>query len=396
MRDIEDGEEEIKKSENYNIRFMMIKNVAMKGKGTDDYSDVEIEIPWSTSDQFHKLKMMSALCYLFARNIQDFMLKEGLTPPPIGLISTEWGGTPIESWSPDSAINKCKSREKSTEMDKMMDQKISGSLWNTMVNPLKWNSVKGFLWYQGEANRGRNRDLYQCTFPALIQSWREEFSSHSSTDPMAPFGFVQLTQNQAGKPDHDWTVIRWHQTADVGFVPNEKMPNTFMGVAPDTYGPKINEFSGGIHPMDKQTPSLRLAIAGFNIAYGFTNYPTRGPWPLSVETDGEKQSVVIIYDQPIKFNVNSSTSGFHVCFKNEFICDDTGKNVNWKKIDKSQVSFLNAKSVSILIPFQEEKQILTIGYLWEVTPVLERHNLPIYAMNEFKLPSPPWKREIKF
>ena len=22
------------------------------------------------------------------------------------------------------------------------------SLWNAMVNPLKWNTVKGFLWYQ--------------------------------------------------------------------------------------------------------------------------------------------------------------------------------------------------------------------------------------------------------
>ena len=64
------------------------------------------------------------------------------------------------------------------------------------------------------------------------------------------------------KKDHDWTVIRWHQTADFGYVPNEKMPNTFMGVAPDTYSIKLNDFSGGIHPMDKQTPSLRLAIAG--------------------------------------------------------------------------------------------------------------------------------------
>ena len=53
---------------------------------------------------------MSAVCYLFARNIQDLMFKEGLNPPPIGLISTEWGGTPVESWSPDSALDKCDSR----------------------------------------------------------------------------------------------------------------------------------------------------------------------------------------------------------------------------------------------------------------------------------------------
>ena len=85
------------------------------------------------------VRMMSALCYLFARNIQDFMRKEGLTPPPMGLISTEWGGTPIESWLPDAATEKCKSRETNTNMGY---QRISGALWKHMVNPLKWNSVK--------------------------------------------------------------------------------------------------------------------------------------------------------------------------------------------------------------------------------------------------------------
>ena len=91
----------------------------------------------------------------------------------------------------------------------------------------------------------------------------------------------------AKKADHDWTVIRWHQTADIGYVPNGKMPNTFMAVAPDTYDRIENKLRGGIHPRNKQTPSLRLAIAGFNVAYGFTNYPTRGPWPMTVKTSGK-------------------------------------------------------------------------------------------------------------
>ena len=44
---------------------------------------------------------MPALCYLFARNLQVLMMKEGLVPTPIGLISSEWGGTPIQSWTPN-------------------------------------------------------------------------------------------------------------------------------------------------------------------------------------------------------------------------------------------------------------------------------------------------------
>merc|ERR1719481_344329 len=118
--------------------------------------------------------------------------------------------------------------------------------------------------------------------------------------------------------------------------------------------------------MDKQTPSLRLAVAGFNIAYGYKNYPIRGPWPMKVEFEGEKQTVIVTYDQAINFNANSSTSGFHVCFKTEFECDNTGSNRNWKKIDKSQVSLRDEKSVSIVLPFQEKNKVLTIGYLWEI------------------------------
>lgn len=33
--------------------------------------------------------------------------------------------------------------------------------------------------------------------------------------------------------DYGFPEIRWHQTADFGFVPNLKMPNTFMAVAMD-------------------------------------------------------------------------------------------------------------------------------------------------------------------
>ena len=60
-----------------------------------------------------------------------------------------------------------------------------------------------------------------------------------------------------------------------------------MAVAPDTYDRIENKLRGGIHPRNKQTPSLRLAIAGFNVAYGFTNYPNRGPWPMTIKMSGK-------------------------------------------------------------------------------------------------------------
>ena len=94
----------------------------------------------------------------------------------------------------------------------------------------------------GEANANWNSDLYNCTFPALIDSWREEFSSQADTRPDAPFGFVQLSTIH-GSHSTSTSVIRWHQTADQGLVPNDKMKNVFMAVAIDTYDEK-----NGIHP----------------------------------------------------------------------------------------------------------------------------------------------------
>ena len=51
---------------------------------TNDYREVMVEIPWSDSTQKDMLAEMSAVCFLFARNIQDMMKKEGITPPPMG------------------------------------------------------------------------------------------------------------------------------------------------------------------------------------------------------------------------------------------------------------------------------------------------------------------------
>ena len=61
------------------------------------------------------------------------------------------------------------------------------------------------------------------------------------------------------------------------------MPNTFMAVALDTYDEEISHGQGGLHPMNKQTPAERLAIAAMNVAYGFNNYRTGGPWPLKLK-----------------------------------------------------------------------------------------------------------------
>ena len=82
-----------------------------------------------------------------------------------------------------------------------------------------------------------------------------------------------------------------------------------MGVAIDTY-----DKESGIHPRNKQLTTKRLAVAGLNVAYGLTDYPTNGPYPEVwnfVELEDEIQ-VDILYDKTFHWNVLES-EGFYVC-----------------------------------------------------------------------------------
>eukprot|EP00462_Mataza_sp_D1_P021035 CAMPEP_0175129262 /NCGR_PEP_ID=MMETSP0087-20121206/5373_1 /TAXON_ID=136419 /ORGANISM="Unknown Unknown, Strain D1" /LENGTH=352 /DNA_ID=CAMNT_0016411389 /DNA_START=13 /DNA_END=1068 /DNA_ORIENTATION=- len=190
---------------------------------------------------------MSAVCFLYAREVHK------ATNIPIGVLNTNWGGTPVEYWSSKDAYKQC-----GTPGD-------ARGGWDGMVVPLLNTTIKGVIWFQGEANTGRFAN-YSCQFPAMIADWREKFhqGTNGLTDPTFPFGFVQLSSYDGA--DEDIAGLRWAQTANFGSVPNEKMPNTFMAVAMDL-GDKESPF-GSVHSRHKTEVGYRLALAGLNVAYG--------------------------------------------------------------------------------------------------------------------------------
>ena len=72
--------------------------------------------------------------------------------------------------------------------------------------------------------------------------------------------------------------VRWGQTANVGSVPNDKMPGTFMAVAVDL-GDALSPF-GDIHPRYKKRMGHRLALAARAAVYADPAVPmnaTTGP-----------------------------------------------------------------------------------------------------------------------
>ncbi|WAR27951.1 SIAE-like protein [Mya arenaria] len=255
-----------------------------------------------------------------------------LTEYPIGLIATTWGGTPVEAWSSQDAMNICEpekagltdARTNQKPLDKRTNQTVSNGiftgnepapqntptqLWKAMVHPMLNLTIYGAIWYQGEANAGAP-ELYKCRFPVMIFDWRAKFNEGSSgqTDPNFPFGFVQLAswRNDStitkGFPD-----IRWRQTSDFGYVPNPQMPYTFMAVAMDL--PDFTSPYNSIHPRDKQDIADRLLLSALPVAYNVTSLG-RYQGPLVSKVTYSNASLMIEFDTQIEIRTKD---GFEVC-----------------------------------------------------------------------------------
>lgn len=126
-------------------------------------------------------------------------------------------------------------------------------LFNAMINPLIPFGLKGFIWYQGEANEGE-AFLYRELFPLLINDWRKRWEQGN-----LPFLFVQLPNyyKRESKPsDGKWAVMRESQQQALA------LPNTGMTCIID-----LGE-ADNIHPRNKTDVGIRLANTALKQLYG--------------------------------------------------------------------------------------------------------------------------------
>jgi sialate O-acetylesterase len=147
------------------------------------------------------------------------------------------------------------------------------ALYNAMVAPLINYTIKGFLWYQGEANTGRAEE-YAKLQPAQIQDWRNKWKQGD-----LPFFYVQLPgfMDMNYLPsESQWAQLRESQLKSLS------VPNTAMAVAID-----LGEWND-IHPDRKKEVGDRLALAAENLAYGDKSVEYSGPLFQSATTEGNR------------------------------------------------------------------------------------------------------------
>ena len=224
----------------------------------------------------------SAVAYFFGREISD---RENV---PVGLIDSTWGGTPAQSWvsleglgfadlsavlrdggaemqgqaladqirinyTAQDAVLKAEGRP--VPMRPRITTDYQGShapavLFNGMIAPLTRYTIKGVIWYQGESDQTPQRALnYGRIFQALITDWRHQWAEGDF-----PFLFVQISS--FGSHDDMWGQVRDAQRRALS------LRNTEMAVSLDVGNP------ASIHPADKQTVGMRLALTARGGVYG--------------------------------------------------------------------------------------------------------------------------------
>jgi sialate O-acetylesterase len=226
----------------------------------------DTEGTWTTTADANACLGFSGCGFFFGSKLQQEL---GV---PIGLIGTNWGGTPVDEWISNKAAKE------------MLGVERKQSIYNGMVAPLVPFAIKGAIWYQGESNRGNDFPQYFDKMNALITGWREDFQVGDF-----PFYQVQIAPfqyNKNGDGDHE-TLARniWASQ----YKAAKEIRN--CGVVPihDTIHGVINN----IHPWDKQPVGERLAMLALKKDYG-KDVPFTGPEFASATAKSGK--VVVSFD----------------------------------------------------------------------------------------------------
>ena len=230
------------------------------------------------------------------------------------------------------------------------------ALFNAMVSPIINYTVKGILWYQGEANTRRAAE-YSKLLPALIRDWRSQWNQ-----PTLPFLYAQLPgfmEYNYLPSESQWAELREAQLKTLS------VPNTAMAVAID-----LGEWND-IHPDNKKDVGERLALAAMKLAYG-ENIVHSGPIYLSSTVD--RNEVIIRFD-----NIGGGLITNDGEAPSEFAIAGTDKKFVWAKarIENDHVIVWNDALV-------EPKYV---RYAWADNPV----NPNLY--NKEGLPASPFRTD---
>jgi sialate O-acetylesterase len=219
------------------------------------------------------VKEFSATAYFFGKKLQEVL------NIPVGLIMTSWGGSSAEAWMDKETLSEFEDITFPEVIPKTGQNQTPTLLYNAMMHPFIGLNIKGMIWYQGESNRNK-AEQYKQIFPALIESWREQWQQGSFS-----FYFVQIAPfSYSGDKGLESPLLREAQLYTM-----QTVENTGMAVTAD-----IGDYKT-IHPAEKEKVGNRLAYWALVKDYGFESIAFSGPIYHSMEKN-DKGEIVLKFD----------------------------------------------------------------------------------------------------
>jgi len=256
------------------------------------------------------VRYVSAIGYFFAKEIYE------QTNVPIGIISSSWGGTRIEQWTPAFAYNESDIFKQFVSSDTF---KIDGmkpeQMYKGMIEPFIPFAIKGVLWYQGESNcMIEDQDTYVEKMRLFENSWRTLF--HSA---QLPFYTVQISPFlYTGRKDpkkHTDDLLPRFWEAQTNCL---KLPATYMIVTTD-----LVDNLKDIHPSYKWVVAHRLALQVLHNEYQKTEVQSNSP---QYKSSSRKKNKLII-------SLINTGSGLQ---------SSDGQSLNWFSIADAKGEFVPA------------------------------------------------------
>ena len=222
--------------------------------------DVHSTRGWKDADP-ENVAEMSATAFFFARTLNAAL------DVPVGILAFPRGGAAVESWLPKSTLaawGDDVSPEANAKRDEWTRWYVN---YNGMEQPVKGYTGKGFIWYQGCSNVGRD-DTFAERMTELVRQWREDWGDSANT---MPFYQVEVAPYQY-KGEAQWEKAPALRQAQHDAAAS--IPNSAIVVTNDlAYSYEVDN----IHPCQKQKVGERLAYLAMHRDYGFERVACYSP-----------------------------------------------------------------------------------------------------------------------
>jgi sialate O-acetylesterase len=265
------------------IRMFKVKRNAAESPSTDGDGKWYIASP-TTLEQF------SVVAYTFAKKLHNEL------NIPIGIINSSWGGSSVEGWMNKDLVDNYTDMNLNEDIPDSENWRKPCVMYNGMLKPFVKVPVKGFVWYQGEANIDRY-STYANKLTDMINLWRFEWKLGK-----LPFYLVEIAPYLYEHPVNA-AKLREAQQQTVRQTEQSWIVCTNDLVRPDE--------SAIVHPSQKEPIGQRLANSCLKNTYGQRSLCVDSPQFSGITID--KKKAVLQFDNTVDgLKSDGEISGFEV------------------------------------------------------------------------------------